>query len=100
MDDGEQLHDPVVACIGTPLESGRVTRVFHAALTKAGLPDCRFHDLRHSTATFLLAQGYTLEDVKQLLGHASIVLTSNAYGHVLAERQLAVARGMDAALGG
>jgi site-specific recombinase XerD len=47
-----------------------------------------------------LAQGFTLEDVKNLLGHSSIVLTSNTYGHVLEQRQQAVARGMDAALGG
>ncbi len=37
----------------------------------------RFHDLRHAAATFLFAQGSTLEDVKNLLGHSSIVLTSN-----------------------
>jgi integrase len=37
--------------------------------------------------------------VKQLLGHSSIVLTSNTYGHVLEARQREVARGMDAVLG-
>ncbi len=56
-------------------------------------------DLRHAAATFLLAQGFTLEDVKNLLGHSSIVLTSNTYGHVLAQRQQQLARGMDAVLG-
>lgn len=60
----------------------------------------RLHDLRHSAATFLLAQGFTLEDVKQLLGHSSITLTSNNYGHVLEQRQRQVARAMDAVLGG
>lgn len=60
----------------------------------------RFHDLCHSAATFLLAQGCTLEDVKNLLGHSTIVLTSNTYGHVLEERQREVARGMDGVLGG
>jgi len=70
------------------------------ALTGAGLPHSRFHDLRHAAATFLLAQGLTLEDVKNLLGHSSIVLTSNTYGHVLEQRQQQVARGMDAVLGG
>ncbi len=49
---------------------------------------------------FLLAQGFTLEDVKNLLGHSSIVLTSNTYGHVLEQRQHLVAQGMDAVLGG
>ena len=42
----------------------------------------------------------TLEEVKQLLGHSSITLTSNTYGHVLEQRQRQVALAMDAALGG
>ena len=45
-------------------------------------------------------KGFTLEDVKSLLGHSSIVLTSNRYGHVLEQRQREVAMGMDAVLGG
>jgi integrase len=77
-----------------------VTRAFHAALDRAELPNSRFHDLRHAAATFALSQGFTLEDVKQLLGHSSIVLTSNTHGHVLEQRQRQVARGMDAVLSG
>ncbi|MDQ3407142.1 MAG: site-specific integrase, partial [Chloroflexota bacterium] len=86
--------------IGTPIEAAAVTRAFRKALARAGLPHSRFHDLRHAAANFLLAQGFTLEDVKNLLGHSSIVLTSNTYGHVLEQRQEQVARGMDAVLGG
>ncbi len=85
--------------IGTPLDATSVSHAFGRALVRAGLPHSRFHDLRHAAATFLLAQGFTLEDVKNLLGHSSIVLTSNTYGHVLEQRQREVARGMDAALG-
>jgi integrase len=85
---------------GTPLDAATVTRSFQRALTTAGIPHRRFHDLRHSAATFLLAQGFTLEDVKNLLGHSSIVLTSNTYGHVLEQRQRQVTRAMDAVLGG
>jgi integrase len=86
--------------IGTPIEAGALSRAFHAALERAGLQRSRSHDLRHACATFLLAEGFTLEDVKNLLGHSSIVLTSNTYGHVLEQRQRAVAMGMDAVLGG
>jgi integrase len=68
---------------GRPYHAATVTRAFQVALNRAGLPRCRFHDLRHAAATFLLAQGMTLEDVKQLLGHSSVTLTSNTYGHVL-----------------
>jgi integrase len=85
--------------IGTPIEAGAVSRAFHAALDRAGLTRIRFHDLRHTTATFLLAQGFGLQDVKDLLGHSSIVLTSNTYGHVLEARQREVARGIDKVLG-
>jgi integrase len=85
---------------GTPYHAATITRAFKAALTRAGLPACRFHDLRHAAATFLLAQGMTLEDVKNLLGHSSITLTSNTYGHVLEQRQRQVAAAMDAVLGG
>jgi integrase len=86
--------------IGTPIEAAVVTRAFQRALDRAGVRRVRFHDTRHSAATFLLAHGFTLEDVKNLLGHSSIVLTSNTYGHVLEQRQLQVARWMDAVLGG
>lgn len=86
--------------IGTPIEAAAVTRAFQAALRRADLPRSRFHDLRHAAATFLLAQGMTLEDVKNLLGHSSITLTSNTYGHVREQRQRQVATAMDAVLGG
>ena len=55
---------------------------------------------RHVTVTVLLAQGMGLEDVKNLLGHSSITLTSNTYGHVPGARQREVARVMDAEPGG
>ena len=85
--------------VGTALDAAIVTHSFQRALERAGLPRSRFHDLRHAAATFLLAQGFTLEDIKNLLGHSSIVLTSNTYGHVLEQRQVEVAAGMDAILG-
>jgi integrase len=86
--------------LGKPHHAATITRCFQDALDRAELPRVRFHDLRHSAATFLLAQGMTLEDVKNQLGHSTIVLTSNTYGHVLEQRQRQVARAMDAVLGG
>lgn len=85
--------------VGTPIEAAAVTRAFHRALVKAGLPRSRFHNLRHAAATFLLTSGFTLEDVKNLLGHSSIVLTSNTYGHLLEARLRVLADGLDAVLG-
>jgi len=86
--------------VGSPQDAAAVTRAFKRALVRAGLPESRFHDLRHAAATFLLGRGFTLEDVKDLLGHSSITLTSNTYGHVVERRQQQVAEGMDAVLGG
>jgi integrase len=88
------LDDPVLAH-----RAGEGVELVVADASRVGSRS-RFHDLRHAAATFALSQGFTLEDVKNLLGHSSIVLTSNTYGHVLEQRQLAVARGMDAVLGG
>ena len=86
--------------LGRPHHAATITRALQDALDRAGLPRSWFHDLRHAAAPFALSQGFTLEDVKQLLGHSSIVLTSNTCGHVLEQRQRAVAMGMDAVLGG
>lgn len=68
---------------GTPLDRHNVTRYFQEALQRAGLPRFRFHDLRHSAATFLLAQGCDLRVVMEALGHSSVALTANLYTHVL-----------------
>ena len=85
---------------GRPHHAATISRAFEEALAHAELPHTRFHDLRHSAATFLLSQGFGLEDVKNLLGPPTIVLTTNTYGHVLEQRQQEMARGMDAVLGG
>jgi integrase len=51
-------------------------------LETAGLPQQRFHDLRHATASLLLAEGVDLFTVKEILGHSQISLTANTYGHL------------------
>jgi integrase len=52
-------------------------------LEKAGLPDIRFHDLRHSTATLLLSKGVHPKVVQEILGHSAINMTMDIYSHVL-----------------
>ena len=69
--------------IGTPLDGTAVTKGFHALLDRAGLPQRRFHDLRHSCATLLLVQGVSPRVVMDLLGHSQIGLTMNTYSHVI-----------------
>jgi integrase len=83
---------------GYPWHARAITEEWWKALAKAELPSVRFHDLRHTAATIALSSGYTLEDVKQLLGHSTITLTSNTYSHPLATRMRDVVVGMEATL--
>lgn len=55
---------------------------FKKLLEKAGLPSIRFHDLRHSAATILLAMGVNPKVVQERLGHSNISITLGVYGHV------------------
>lgn len=59
-----------------------MSRALHQALTLADLPHVRVHDLRHTAATLLLADGVNPKLVQELLGHSTIVLTLDTYSHV------------------
>jgi integrase len=58
-------------------------RVFNCALAKAGLRKIRIHDLRHTFASLLLQQNESLVYVKDQLGHHSIQITVDTYGHLV-----------------
>ena len=68
--------------IGTPLMRRNVLRAFKLALGRAGLPDVRFHDLRHAHATLLLRAGVALKTASARLGHSGIAITADLYQHV------------------
>ena len=59
--------------IGTALEQRNVTRQFHELLVAADLPPVRFHDLRHTAATLLLAQGVDPRTIVETLGHSHVL---------------------------
>lgn len=80
---------------GKPLEPSNLTRVFRGLLTAADCPLIRFHDLRHSCATFLLAQGVDARTIMEVLGHSQISLTLNTYSHVLPNLKQDAAKRMD-----
>ncbi len=74
-----------------------VRYLFKKLLKEADLPNVRFHDLRHSAATLLLAAKIDLKMVSELLGHSSIAITADIYGHVLPEMQREVIKKMERA---
>ena len=81
--------------LGTGLEGTAITKDFHRKLELAGLPQRRFHDLRHSCATLLLVQGVSPRVVMDVLGHSQIGLTMNTYSHVIPDLRREAARRMD-----
>ncbi len=86
--------------IGTSLDPRNAFRLFQEALQRAGLPHIRFHDLRHTCASLLLAQGVHPRVVMETLGHSQISLTMDTYSHVIPALQRDAADRMDAVLSG
>ena len=80
------------------MDTRNLTRHFKRALSEAGLPSLRFHDLRHSCASLLLAQGIHPRVVMEILGHSQINLTMNTYSHVIDDLKREAAAQMDAVL--
>jgi integrase len=68
--------------IGTPIEPRNLNRDFHRRCEEAGLRRFRLHDLRHTCASLLLAQGVPARVVMEILGHSGISITLNTYSHV------------------
>jgi integrase len=69
--------------LGRYIHPNSLNNQFKALLEKAGLPDIRFHDLRHSVASLLLARGVHPKVVQEILGHSQISITMDVYSHVL-----------------
>ncbi|HEY8490967.1 MAG TPA: site-specific integrase [Dehalococcoidia bacterium] len=89
------------SAVGTPVDGRNARRAFKAALARAGLPPAlRLHDLRHSAASLLLAQGADLRTVMEVLGHSQIGVTADVYVHLVPALKRDAAAKLDAALGG
>ena len=84
---------------GDPLDRRYVTtHRFKPLLKRTGLPQIRFHDLRHTCATLLLGRNVNPKVVSEMLGHASIAITLDTYSHVLPNMQSEAAKAMEDAL--
>ena len=69
--------------IGTPIDPRNLYRDFQKVCENAGLSHWHPHELRHSAASLMLANGVKLQVVSQVLGHSSIRMTADVYGHIL-----------------
>lgn len=100
---------------GSPIDHRNDTRAFKALLVSAKIrceeaqnaggkkrvvPRVRLHDLRHTAASLLLAQGVPARVVMEVLGHSQIGVTMNIYSHVMPTQLAAAADAMDTALWG
>ena len=83
---------------GSPLRPDTVLRQFQRCAERLGFDKMRFHDLRHSCASILFDEGWSLEDVKNWLGHSDIETTSNIYLHYSAARKVLKAESLSGLL--
>lgn len=65
-----------------PIDGTTLTHHFQAAFRAKGLEPVRWHDLRHATASLLIASGVDLPVVSSILGHSGIAITVDTYGHL------------------
>ena len=85
--DGQVLHPNVVHA------------TFRCLVDRLGLPRIRFHDLRHTAATLMLADGVHPKVVQERLGHATISMALDRYSHVTMDMQREAAERIEKLLG-
>ena len=83
---------------GVPYRPDSLTRSFKRALARHGLPQMRYHDLRHSTASILVDKGWDINDIKEWLGHADISTTANIYAHISHRKKVSLAQDLNKTL--
>ena len=80
---------------GTPIRQANLYNQFKSLLQEAGLPDIRFHDLRHTAATIMLNNGISILTVSRRLGHSKPSITLDVYGHIMPSMQASIADQID-----
>ncbi|MCJ7514204.1 MAG: tyrosine-type recombinase/integrase [Anaerolineales bacterium] len=74
--------------------------MYKASLTQAGLPDIRFHDLRHTAASLMVQHGIHPKVVQEHLGHSKINIALDIFYHVLPSLQDEAAAKIDSLMVG
>ena len=78
---------PEPSTAGAPLNPSTAYRQLKKVLAETGLPDLRFHDLRHTFATHALTSGVDAKTLSGILGHTNASFTLDTYTHVTADMQ-------------
>jgi len=81
--------------VGTSITSSNIRRAFRKLLKASRLPKIRFHDLRHTAASFMLNHGIPVLIVSKRLGHSKPSNTLDVYGHLTTSKQEEAAQLMD-----
>lgn len=81
--------------VGTPMDHSNLVKNFKRLIRLAGLPEIRFHDLRHTAASLMLNHGVAPIIVSRRLGHSRVSITLDTYGHLMPELQSEAADLMD-----
>ncbi|BAK97438.1 putative site-specific recombinase [Oscillibacter valericigenes Sjm18-20] len=84
--------------MGDLLNPDYVTSAFEKIIRNNGLKSIRFHDLRHSCASLLLALGYSMKDIQEWLGHSNYQTTANLYSHIDPKNKQNMIQGLSNAL--
>jgi integrase len=85
---------------GKTVRTRNFRRTWQKALKRAGLEGLRIHDLRHTHAAMLISAGRSLTAIQRRLGHSSIAVTSDLYGHLREEVDEGILAAVEEALAG
>ena len=80
--------------LGNRIRPQYLTDAFPRFLVNNGFRRVRYHDLRHSCASLLLANGISLKQIQEWLGHSDFSITANTYAHLDFQSKLASAEAM------
>ena len=84
---------------GNIIDPSYLSHKFKNIVTKGELPSLRFHDLRHSNASYLLKQGVSIKEIQVWLGHKQLSTTADIYSHVDMEMKKETAKKMNTGFG-
>ena len=84
--------------LGNLMRPGYITTEFPKLLKRNGFKHMRFHDLRHSCASLLLANGVPMEQIQEWLGHSDFSTTANIYAHLDYSSKVSSAKAMESGI--